>query len=686
MEVNMLRYGLYPTEVEQAFSACDGERSVEQSVGSLLEDSSGRPAALALALLATEGTETLVQEASRRLGRPVSEGERAVRDRLDAAISEDFLLTGAEAVALALREGGVRTAFAYAGTSELALCDALARVPGTDLVNGRGDKESAFMAAGAGLLEPNCGAAVLHGARGLTNAAGAVADSRRNEAGTIFVVGLPSTTSARFLPPHGEAGLMSSVGNFVKWWHEVGPVPEGEDERERTARDFMGALRTAISEARERPPGPTMFGIPQDVAEAAWIPWSAFVNARPRRSETAVSGENVRTAADLVAAADRPLVLIDDYLLRYDGAKPALAELVARVGAPVLQVRYKRGAMLFERLTEEDVPSFVGWLDPASEYHQRLMTEADLLVTLEDRNMYRRVVGDLPSCRKLAINSDAAKVRKNEYLGEDDLLIEGDPVAALRGLNQELARCGAEATPGIWADSVDAERTGSAVELEPRVELVRTGIVGAIADAMERFDSPVLVDDSQMFGGMISEHYDWLPSKVRVFGGHGGFVGGGIAYATGLAVADPSARVFCTLGDQGFTNGLQGLVAAGQQKARIVYLVCNNGESVLLLKQSSSQPRWFDGGRQPYLHNPQGLDYARLAAQFGIASSVVEFHVDRGLAEIEGSLSAFEERLEEALYLDGPSLIEMRLPSLGEFWAGIWVVKGFEERRAPAKT
>jgi acetolactate synthase-1/2/3 large subunit len=203
---------------------------------------------------------------------------------------------------------------------------------------------------------------------------------------------------------------------------------------------------------------------------------------------------------------------------------------------------------------------------------------------------------------------------------------------------------------------------------------------------MERFDSPVLVDDSQMFGGMISEHYDRLPSKVRVFGGHGGFVGGGIAYATGLAVAEPSVRVFCTLGDQGFTNGVQGLVAAGQQKARIVYLVCNNGESVSLLKQSSSQPRWFDGGRQPYLHNPQGLDYARLAAQFGIASSVIEFHVDRGLAEIEGSLSAFEERLEEALSLDGPSLIEMRLPSLGEFWAGIWVVKGFEERPALAKT
>src|SRR5688572_22465744 len=114
----------------------------------------------------------------------------------------DPSVTGADAIAAALYAAGVRHVFAYAGTSELALCDAIDRVDANMLVNGRGDKESAFMAAGASVLEPLRGAAVLHGARGLTNAAGALADVRRSEVGTMFVVGLPSTTSARFLPPH----------------------------------------------------------------------------------------------------------------------------------------------------------------------------------------------------------------------------------------------------------------------------------------------------------------------------------------------------------------------------------------------------------------------------------------------------------------------------------------------------
>jgi acetolactate synthase-1/2/3 large subunit len=677
-------YGLYPTEVDEALKTSAQGQAVARAVEALLETPDGHPRGLTLGILARGGQDAFVLELSRCLGKTAEEVGVAVRDRLDEALSEGFLLTGAEAVALTLRGAGVRTAFAYAGTSELALCDALARAPGVALVNGRGDKESAFMAAGAGLLRPNNGVAVLHGARGLTNAGGALADSKRNEVGTVFVIGLPSTTSARFLPPHGETGLMPSMGSFVKWWHEAGPVPEDSAERARAAAGFVGALRAAIRTARQLPYGPTMFGVPQDVAEKVWVPWSAFADDETGQPGAMVSVEGVRVAADLVSAADRPLILVDDYLLKYEGAKPALAALSSLSDAPVLQVRYRRGAMLFERLREEEVPTFAGWLDPGSPFHRELMSEADLLVTLEDRNMYRRVVGDLPGCRKLAISSDAAKVRKNEYLGEGDALIEGGPVAVLRELNQELARRGAEVTPGTWADSVSADRPGRTAELEPEVELVRTGIVEAIASAMERFDSPVLVDDSQMFGGMISEHYDQLPTRLRVFGGHGGFVGGGIAYATGLAVAEPSVRVFCTLGDQGFTNGMQGLVAAGQQQARVIYLVCNNGESVSLLKQSSTRPEWFDGGRQPYLHNPRTFGYARLAERLGVTSWAVDFRIDRGLSEIEGAIADFERRLEDALATEGPALIEMRLPSLGDFWAGIWMISGFEERRVAA--
>ncbi|MFL5913205.1 MAG: thiamine pyrophosphate-dependent enzyme [Gaiellaceae bacterium] len=597
----------------------------------------------------------------------------------------DFLMTGAEAVALVLRESETRSVFVYAGTSELALCDAIAATPEVDLMNGRGDKESAMMAAGASLLVPTRGAAVLHGARGLTNAAGAVADARRNEAGAVFVVGLPATASARFLPPHAEPGLIQSVGAFAKWAYEAGPVPDEPDERAREAQRFVAGLRTAVEEARRTPHGPTLFGIPQDVAEAEWIPRGVFVAASPAAVDAPDMEAALSAATAALAAAAHPLVLIDDYLLHYDGARPALAELASRVGAPVLQVRYRRGPMLFERLSAQDVPTFSGWLDPGDEHHRRLLAETDLLVTVEDRNMYPRVVGELPECPKLAITSDPAKARKNEYLGDGDMLVEGDPVALLERLCERLEPLAPRAASPTWAEPPGAADAGPAVPLEPHVERLRVGIVSAIGDAMARCELPVIVDDSQMFGGMVSEHYDLLAPGIRVFGGHGGFVGGGISYATGLALANPSAHVLCTLGDQAFTNNLQGLVAAGEHNARVVCLVCNNGESVSLLKQSRAGDGSSEARPRPYLRNVQDLDYAHIASELGIAASSVELRVDGSALDVEAGIAAFEEELEEALAFDGPSLVEMRLPSLGAFWAGVWIVEGFEEPAVPAK-
>ena len=71
--------------------------------------------------------------------------EHVVTDALPE--STDVLLTGAEAVGLALRRSGVNVAFAYAGTSELVICDTMARLG--LLVNGRGDREALFKAGGA---------------------------------------------------------------------------------------------------------------------------------------------------------------------------------------------------------------------------------------------------------------------------------------------------------------------------------------------------------------------------------------------------------------------------------------------------------------------------------------------------------------------------------------------------------
>lgn len=416
-EAVFARYGRYPATVRrilrQVVRAADAQPShVDAVFDALLARSSGEPDGLMLTLLENYGAGPLCEAVGRCLRQPTAEVADALARRLSRFTLDDVLLTGAEAVALTLAQQGITTAFAYPGTSELALCDSLARLPGMRLINGRGDTESAFLAAGAGLLGTANAAAILHGARGLSNAAGAIADARRNEVGMVVLVGLPSTVSARFLPPHGEPDLIRTLGAFSTWWYEAG-APATDVTQARQAADFVAALRAGIRRARTPPCGPVLFAVPQDVAESAWIPRRALLDGA---AETAPYHPValLDDALTRLARSRRPVLLIDDYLLRYDAAKPALAELADRVAAPVLQVRYRRGAMLFERLHVADVPAFRGWYDPARADHRAVLSSTDLLVTIEDRNLYQRVLGPLPGCPKLAITSDAAKVRKNE--------------------------------------------------------------------------------------------------------------------------------------------------------------------------------------------------------------------------------------------------------------------------------
>lgn len=587
---------------------------------------------------------------------------------VDTGVAE---MSGAEAIAEVLAAHDVSYAFAYPGTSELALCDAIESNSSLSLINGRGDTEAAFMAAGASLLTPNAGVAVLHGARGLTNAAGALGDARRNEIGTVFLVGLPSTRSAAFLPPHGEPALIDTMAHLAGWAWQAPPVPTEPVARAAAASQLIGKIEEGLLAAARKPHAPALIGIPQDVAEQHWVPRASELAPSLQRAQPVPL--NVAIAIDALRAAHRPLFIVDDYALRYEGMRTSLDELSYRTGAPVLQVRYRRGPMLFERLHPTEVRNFIGWLNPSWSSHQDLLRQCDLLVTVEDRNMYPRVVGEFPACRKLAISSDPQKTRKNGYLSSSDVLVEGDPVEVLGA----VAAAFSHRRAARWYPAPGGvERDQCTSKPPPGLSAHRAALCHAMAGILARWERGVLVDDSQMFGGLLSEHYDELPIGLRVFGDHGGFVGAGIAQATGLALSNPEVRVMCTLGDEGFTNGFKGLVSAVQEGARVLLVVCNNGGSVSLLKQAAAD---LGTAERRYLANAGRLRYQALAAAIGVQAERVEVPLLSPPQEFEAAMARVSEALANAEAVEGgPSMVELVLPSEQEAWQGIWQVRGFE--------
>ncbi|MDH2426546.1 DUF4915 domain-containing protein [Sphaerisporangium sp. TRM90804] len=672
-------FGLYPSEVGAARTAGG---TVHDMVRAMLNRPAGGVNGLVVGLIEDAGRQAFVTALAAALRCSASSLEHVVNEVVPDA--GDVLLTGAEAVALALRRAGVTVAFTYAGTSELALCDAMARLG--LLVNGRGDRESLFQAGGASRLRPGNGAAILHGARGLTNALGALADLRRNELGTVALVGLPSTGSQPFLPPHAEPDLIPVSGAFAKAWHELGAVPEEPAERRAAVEALVTAVQEATREAALPPYGPVLVAVPQDVAEAAWVPLDALPKAGGAPAGLDRDGDALAAAASFLGQARRPVILIDDYALPHEGAREALAAFSARAGAPVLQVKYRRGPMLFERLDRSDVPAFLGWYDPANPEHRAVLEAADLLVTVEDRNMYPRVVGPLPGCPKIALTSNPGATEKNGYLTTGDVLVGGDVVAALRELTDAARPRPGSSVP--WYAGVASGEKTPGPRVPEEAAALRNGIarrVGEVAGRLNR--RVVLVDDSQMFGGMLAEEYDEFPPGLRVAGGHGGFVGSGITLATGLALGEPSVKVLCSLGDQGFTNSMQGLVAAVQESAPVTFLVCNNGGSVSLRKQSGPSG-WLDGGHHRYLDNAAGMDYVQIAEALGVRSRRVDLSgwLDRDHAAMR--LEMFARTLDAMVDGSGPTLIELVLPADPEFWTGVWINQGFEkpfEAREPAK-
>jgi acetolactate synthase-1/2/3 large subunit len=586
-------------------------------------------------------------------------------------------MTGAEALAVLLRMWGYSTIFAYPGTSELALCAALDRQDGLVVVNARGDKETAFMAAGGNLPgEPGC-AAVLHGARGLTNALGAVADVRRSEISVLYLVGLPSRASAPFLPPHGEPGLIDSAGAFAKCAADCSTLA-GDDPSA-----YIKIITEALAAVNESPSGPVLLGVPQDLLFSRFVPLEALAEANPTaptRPEPPIA-----EALALLRRAKRPVVLVDDYLFRSPAGEATLAEFAALVSAPVFQVAYRRGPMLFQQVRPERVATFLGPYDARNGQHRRILTSADLLVTVEDRNMYPRVVGSLPTCDKIAITSNVASTVKNGYLRSSDVLVSGEAGRSLRRIAQELGpfqdpwsntRQGEDWPPLPLV--AEALRRDEPPCCESAVELVR-----AIARGLSTVDHPMIVDDSQMLGGLVSAHYSCLPNSIRVFGSHGGFVGGGLATAVGLATAHRDLGVLALVGDQGFTNGLQALAAASEHRAPLVILVCNNGASVSLRRQAD-----FDGlgaSGQSVLGNVERMNYAAIAEGFGL-TAIVERWPDetRRSDAVAAASDRLASEIGRALLTRQPYLIEVVTPSCPEFWAGVWRTDGFEDEPGSA--
>src|SRR6266446_1679600 len=229
-------------------------------------------------------------------------------------------MSGKRAFLELLKQEGVEIVFGNPGTTELPLMDAFAVENEIKYILGL--QEAALMAMADGYAQASGKLAVLnfHVAPGLGNAMGMLYDAQKAAAPILLTAG-QHDQSFNFSEPILWADLPTIARPFVKWSAEV-----------RRVEDLPRAIHRAAKTALAPPTGPVFLSLPADVLNAeADIDLGAPTRVAPRlRGDQAA----IETAAQLLAAAERPVIVAGDAVAQ-SGAHGELVALAELLGAPV---------------------------------------------------------------------------------------------------------------------------------------------------------------------------------------------------------------------------------------------------------------------------------------------------------------------------------------------------------------
>ncbi len=351
-------------------------------------------------------------------------------------------LSGAQAVCQVLESYGVGTTFALGGASHTFLLDALER-RGVGIISTRHETGTVAAADGYSRVTGKLGVALIISDQGVPNAITGIATAFHACSPVLVLVARLPTAS---LEAHAETDhdKQALIGSIVKYSRTV-------PSAERLAEYVDVAARHALTGR----PGPTVLVIPQEFFTAQV---RSMDIPRPKRLLATLPGPSpdaVETACDMLAAAERPLIIVGAGGTR-SGAGPALAALAARYRIPVLGNGLGRGLV-----AEDDQLSF-SW--PFGQFGAR---HADLVLVLGARLKQRLGFGlpprFSPGAKWIQVDIAAEEQHRNRPI---DL-----PIAADAGLTCAAIAAALEARAfvpnwsGDWLKASLAEREQRLAEL-----------------------------------------------------------------------------------------------------------------------------------------------------------------------------------------------------------------------------
>ncbi len=529
--------------------------------------------------------------------------------------------TAAQLLVAELVAHGVDRVFCVPGESYLAVLDALYDERRIEVVTCRHESGAGFMAVADAKLTGRPGVVLVSRGPGATNAAIAVHTAQQDATPLILLVGQIERRD-RGRRAFQEVNYGTTFGDMAKYVVEL-------HDPARLSDAVAQAFHVATTGTR----GPAVVVLPEDFL----LDPAPFAVQGPKAGFSAApAAESVAEAAKLVAAAERPLLLVGTRFAQ-PAARAALKRAAEAWGLPVA-VSFRH-----QDLFDNAHPLFAGHLGymlPKSTVD--IYQESDLVLAVGTRlgdvttQGYVFPAAPRPKQRLVHVYDDPAVLGA---VFNTDLAVLADPLAFLAAFAAQAPK--APLPLERWADRLHRLYADGA-RWDART--ASDGVVfGAVIDALARRlgDDAVFSNDAGNFSGWLARYFP-LRASHRLLAPISGAMGFGVPGAVAAALR-LKRRVISLVGDGGFLMTGNELATAVQYRLPVTIIVANNN-SYGTIRQH--QEKWFPGRKiATDLTNP---DFARLAEAFGARGFRIEHPRD-----IEGALDG-------ALAGDGPALVEVR--------------------------
>jgi benzoylformate decarboxylase len=524
-------------------------------------------------------------------------------------------MSGKRALLEMLRAEGVEYIFGNPGTSEGAIMDALEDFP--DLQYVLATQEGAAMGAADAYARATGRPSFvnLHIETGLANGISLLHNAAAG--GTPLVLTAGNKDMRKLV--EGRTPLADMVKIFTKWSVEL-THPE----------QVPAAVRRAFNEARTPPTGPTFIAF-----SANSLDGEAEVDIVPNSTgyfRVAPDDSSVRDAAELLANADRPVMLVADRIAQ-SGASDEAVRVAEMLGAKVYSTLYS------EMNFPSRHPLYKGPLRWGFPDAKETLSQADAVLAVGNVFSGYFFFPDegassfAPSTKVVHLDASPREVGKSE---PTDVGIIADPKVGLSCL----------------AEAIDAGMSGSAKEAaKGRAELIASETAAARASwdarVKERWqDSPispermmaevvaaipddtVIVDDSVTTRAAVMGAIEFN-RPGQVLGERGGAIGWGVGGGLGAKLANPDRPVVAIVGDGSAMMTVQGFYTAAIEGIPVIYVICNN-EAYRVLKVNMDVYKSLVVGQDPpqsryiAMDFPKRLDLAGMARAMGVHGVRIE--------------------------------------------------------------